>query len=186
MCPESEVLDRDQLNGNVMGSLGEKAKALLFLVDKFAVHREAVIKIIIKKTEGIWKMDKSKALCFLLEKLAEQREVIVQSLLKRVDSVAKINLTRVLPLALFVCGMLMHSQGYCDAKATEGLDSITTNVMGIIFGSTVRKSLLAIAAAWGVFQAVTSGSFKPVLFWGGIGLAIAYVPRLVEIISSVG
>lgn len=186
MCRKVEVRDQDRLNVNVFGSLSEKTKALLFLMDKFAVHREAVMKIIGNKTEGIWKMDKSKALLFLLEKMAEQRESIVQSLLKRVDCVAKINLSRVLPLALLVCGILMHSQGYCDAKSTDGLDSITTNVMGIIFGSTVRKSLLAIAAAWGVFQAVTSGSFKPVLFWGGIGLAIAYVPRLVDIISSVG
>lgn len=186
MCPETEVFSRDRLNGIVTESLSEKAKALLFLVDKFAVHREAVIKIIIKKTEGIWKMDKSRALCFLLENMAAQREAIVHCLLKRVDSVAKVNLSRALPISLLVCGILMHSQGYCDAKATDGLDSITTNVMGIIFGSTVRKSLLAIAAAWGVFQAVTSGSFKPVLFWGGIGLAIAYVPRLVEIISNVG
>lgn len=175
---------QQELKVSGLGMTEEKVRALLFLAEKLNEHRDVVMRIILRKTGGVLKMDKGSALSLLLEKMSAPREATGETVCEKASFVQKLDKTRVLPICLLAAGLLLHSQGYCNDAS--GLDSITNNVMQIVFGSAVRKSLLVLAAAWGVFQAATSGSFKPVLFWGGIGLAIAYVPKLVEIIANVG
>lgn len=85
-----------------------------------------------------------------------------------------------------VVGLLLHARGYCDAGDAESMNQITKSVTDTIFSPWVRKSALAFGGGMGLFQSWSAGSIKPLLVWGGLGLAVSYVPKLIEIISKVG
>jgi hypothetical protein len=179
-------------NGGFVESNGnppkaDKSKASLFLLEKLAANSETVVNVIASKAGECLKMDKSKALRLLLDKIAAHQREIVNSISRRADAWGKGNKIKMVPLLFLSVCLISHSQGFCaEASQTSGLDSVTKNVMDVVFSSGIKKSILVLAAAWGLFQSVSSGSFKPLLLWGGIGLAIAYVPKLIDIIANVG
>ena len=87
-----------------------------------------------------------------------------------------------------VLGLLLHSQGHCNGAVAdaEAMNQITKSVTDTIFAPWVRKSALVFGGGMGLFQSWSAGSIKPLLVWGGLGLAVSYIPKLVEVISKVG
>ena len=93
--------------------------------------------------------------------------------------------TRGIFIMLLLALVIVQSQAFCDtAAATSSLDSLTTKVVETIFSPWVRRTALAFGAGMGIFQAVSSGSFIPLLTWGGMGLAVNYLPKVIELVGS--
>ena len=88
--------------------------------------------------------------------------------------------------AVFILGLMLQSQGYCADTSAEAqqIDAVTTGVMNTIFSPGIKKAALALGAGAGIFQSWMGGSIKPLLLWGGLGMAVNYVPRVVEMIAN--
>ncbi len=93
--------------------------------------------------------------------------------------------TRVMFWSVLALGMVLHTQGYCAGNEVQEIEAMTTNVMNTIFSPWVKKTALVFGGGAGLFQAYAAGSIKPLLLWGGLGLAVNYVPKMVEIIGGV-
>jgi len=87
-----------------------------------------------------------------------------------------------------VLGVVIAAQGYCadSVKEVQEIEAVTKSVMDTIFSPWIKKAALAFGAGAGLFQSYMGGTIKPLLLWGGLGLAVNYVPKVVEIISRVG
>jgi len=96
------------------------------------------------------------------------------------------NANKVIPATLFLLIFFTHTQGFCDAAATEEMNKMATSVVDTIFAPWVRKTALALGGGVGLFQSIGAGSFKPFMTWGGIGLLINYIPKLVNFLSTLG
>ena len=106
--------------------------------------------------------------------------------LNRIEKlIDKTNNANIIPLALFLVFLLINTQGFCDATATD-MDAMAKSVVETIFAPWVRKTALALGGGLGVFQSIGAGSFKPFMTWGGIGLLINYIPKLVTFLSTLG
>lgn len=80
---------------------------------------------------------------------------------------------------------LLKAQGYdVTTDAAEQLIESTNQVSNILFGPVVRKIALTLGFGAGLFQAFMSGSIKPLLIYGGLGLAVCLLPRVIDLISS--
>ena len=89
---------------------------------------------------------------------------------------------RVLTLALFVG---LNATGYCaDSNPNEALDAQLKSVQDIIFGKQIRTIVLLFGMAWGFFKTFMSGTFTPILLYGGLGLSFFLVPKLISLINS--
>jgi hypothetical protein len=66
------------------------------------------------------------------------------------------------------------------------MNKMATSVVDTIFAPWVRKTALALGGGLGIFQSIGAGSVKPFMTWGGIGLLINYIPKLVTFLSSLG
>jgi hypothetical protein len=107
----------------------------------------------------------------------QAKEVITTKMSPTLDSF------RGLFLPVLVLGLVLTAQGHC-ADAAHDLDTMTTNVMNTIFSPWVKKSALVFGAGAGFFKAYASGSWVPLALWGGLGLAVNYIPKVVELISG--
>lgn len=92
--------------------------------------------------------------------------------------------SRVLFWSVLLFGVVLHAQGYCAGNEVQEIELMTTNVMNTIFSPWVKKTALVFGGGAGLFQAYAAGSIKPLLLWGGLGLAVNYVPKLVEVIGG--
>ncbi len=84
--------------------------------------------------------------------------------------------------AVIVVGLVLHTHGYCAdgvAPTTTEMDKMATNIVDTIFAPWVRKTALAFGGGWGMFQSISGGSFKPLLVWGGIGLFVNFIPKII-------
>jgi hypothetical protein len=93
--------------------------------------------------------------------------------------------SRALFWSVLALGTLLYAQGYCAGNEVQEIEAMTTNVMNTIFSPWVKKTALVFGGGAGLFQAYAAGSIKPLLLWGGLGLAVNYVPKLVEIIGGI-
>jgi hypothetical protein len=91
-------------------------------------------------------------------------------------------------LTALVLGLVLTAQGYCAASGSEvqEIEAVTKGVMDTIFAPWVKRMALAFGAGAGLCQSYMGGSVKPLLLWGGLGLAVNYVPKIVEVIAKVG
>jgi len=80
---------------------------------------------------------------------------------------------------------LLPMDAFCDDTLTT-IDTLTDNTINTIFSPWIRKAALAFGGGFGLFQAYMGGSVRPLLTWGGLGLAVNYVPKLIDVISKVG
>ena len=92
--------------------------------------------------------------------------------------------SKVLFWSVFALGLGWQAQGHCAGDEVQQIDAMTTNVMNTIFSPWVKKSALVFGGGAGIFQAYMAGSIKPLLLWGGLGLAVNYVPKLAEVIAK--
>ena len=88
---------------------------------------------------------------------------------------------RVLTLALLVG---VSNAGYCADAGNADLDGQLTKVQDIIFGKQIRTIVLLFGMAWGFFKTFMSGTFTPILLYGGLGLSFFLVPKLIQLINS--
>lgn len=83
--------------------------------------------------------------------------------------------------------LMLHTTGFCDgASSISEIETLTNSTINTIFSPWIRKAALAFGGGFGLFQSYTAGSFKPLLTWGGLGLIVNYIPKLIDIISKVG
>lgn len=88
---------------------------------------------------------------------------------------------RVLVLVSF---LLLYSTGHC--ADTDDLSKLTNSTIDTIFSPWVRKVALAFGGGFGLFQSYMGGSVRPLLTWGGLGLVVNFIPKLVDMIAKVG
>ncbi len=111
----------------------------------------------------------------------------VQRWTRTVDTMKTILENNGIFIMLLVALVLVQSQAFCDtASAISSLDNVATGVVAQIFQPWVKKTLLAFAAGMGMFQAYSSGSFVPLLIWGGLGLAANFLPKIIDLLGSLG
>lgn len=91
--------------------------------------------------------------------------------------------TTVLVCTMLIIGLLLPNQGSCEDAE---MNTMATNVVNTVFAPWVRKTALALGGGLGVFQSIGAGSFKPFLTWGGIGLLVNFIPKLVNFLSTLG
>jgi|GEM_PF-5120250 len=92
----------------------------------------------------------------------------------------------VLGCAALMIALSLPTQGFCADAADAAMNTMAENVTKTIFAPWVRKTALALGGGLGIFQSIGAGSFKPFMIWGGIGLLINFIPKLVEYLSTVG
>ena len=81
----------------------------------------------------------------------------------------------------FVFCITFQASGFCDLKA---VDNVTNETLKMIFSPTVRKIALVFGAGAGAVGAYTSGSIMPILKWGGLGLTVNYLPKIIDVING--
>lgn len=77
----------------------------------------------------------------------------------------------------------LRGAGYCDLAEVE---TVTQSTINTIFSPTLRKIALVFGAGAGAVGAYTSGSIMPVLKWGGLGLTVNYLPKIIDVINGIG
>lgn len=91
---------------------------------------------------------------------------------------------RTLCIAMLAVTLLVHSQGFCEGIQVEDLNTETNKIKDILFGGTVRKIAVTLGFGAGLFQAFMSGSIRPLMIYGGLGLAVCFLPKVVELIGN--
>jgi hypothetical protein len=92
-------------------------------------------------------------------------------------------------IGTLACAALFSATGYCDATVNtneQAINDTSELISKFLFGPTVRKVALTLGMGAGLFQAFMSGSIRPLLVYGGLGLAVCYLPKIVNWISTVG
>lgn len=87
--------------------------------------------------------------------------------------------TTTIVTGLLMASLLLHTQGYCDASSTSEMDKMAANIIETIFAPWIRRTALAFGGAWGMFQSISGGSYKPLLVWGGLGLIVNFIPKII-------
>lgn len=84
-------------------------------------------------------------------------------------------------ITIFAIALVLQTQGYCagTAAAPTEMDTMATNIVDTIFAPWVRKTALAFGGGWGMFKSISGGSFTPLLAWGGIGLFVNFIPKII-------
>lgn len=82
-------------------------------------------------------------------------------------------------ITVWLAALLLQTQGHCAATANEAMNEMATNIVDTVFASWVRKTALAFGGGWGMFQSIAGGTFKPLLIWGGLGLVVNFIPKMI-------
>lgn len=77
---------------------------------------------------------------------------------------------------------LVPSMAFCDD--INFLDTMGTSLKGLLFGTGMRTVVLVFGAIVGVYKAVSSGQFWPLLTWGGIGCVVAFIPSAISFMAA--
>ena len=93
---------------------------------------------------------------------------------------------RTLFIGTLALTVLLSATGYADETNEKAINDMSSSISDFLFGSTVRKIALTLGMGAGLFQAFMSGSIRPLLIYGGLGLAVCYLPAMIKWISSVG
>jgi hypothetical protein len=87
--------------------------------------------------------------------------------------------------ALGLCALVGASNaGYCDAGAE--MEQQVKVIEGVIFTKGVRMVVLLFGMSWGFFKTFISSSFQPILLYGGLGCLFFFIPKIIELIGSIG
>ena len=88
-----------------------------------------------------------------------------------------------------VVGLVLFTEiGLYADNTTElaKMDTLTTSTIEMIFAPWVRKSALAFGTGLGLVKSYTGASIMPLISYGGLGLAVNFVPSLIDVITKVG
>lgn len=75
--------------------------------------------------------------------------------------------------------LVFHTQGYGAETSNEAMNAMAANIVDTVFAPWIRKTALAFGGGWGMFQSIAGGSFKPLLIWGGLGLVVNFIPKMI-------
>lgn len=89
---------------------------------------------------------------------------------------------RTLLIGTMAIALLAATTGFCDAEADVMKE--VTKVQGVLFGPVVRKIALVLGLGGGVFQAFMSGSVRPLIIYGGLGLIVNFLPSMINWITD--
>ena len=81
------------------------------------------------------------------------------------------------------------STAYCDSSALTAdaeIEAQVTTLMGTIFSKPIRLIVLLFGMTWGFLKTVMSGSFQPIIMYGGISCCFFFVPKLIMLLASIG
>jgi hypothetical protein len=92
-------------------------------------------------------------------------------------------------LVLFGCFSLLTSQAFADAAATSSTEKqiekelITKHneIKSILFGP-VAKIVAAVGALYGIVASFIGSTLRPLIIFGGIGLAASFAEKFINII----
>lgn len=102
-----------------------------------------------------------------------------------VERKSSMDRSKVLFWGVLATVMIMSSSAYCaSGNDVQEIEAMTNSVMNTIFSPWVKKIALVFGGGAGLCQAYAAGSIKPLLLWGGLGLAVNYVPKVVDVIGS--
>ena len=86
---------------------------------------------------------------------------------------------------LSLCALVgISNVGYCDAGAE--MEQQVKVIEGVIFTKGVRMVVLLFGMTWGFFKTFISSSFQPILLYGGLGCLFFFIPKIIELIGSIG
>jgi hypothetical protein len=91
---------------------------------------------------------------------------------------------KTISIGVLAVASLVATQGFCDTNVNAEMDQMTNKVKDVLFGPGIRKAGLALGFGAGLLQAFMSGSIRPLLIYGGIGLAVCYLPTMVDWIGG--
>lgn len=80
--------------------------------------------------------------------------------------------------ALLLPADILASTGV-DKFDIKGLEEHTTKIQNLLFGN-LTYILGGVGGAYGVYQAVVNGSPQPLFAYGGIGLAVCFIPKFAD------
>ncbi len=85
-------------------------------------------------------------------------------------------------IGVLALSVLMQSQGYCDdVKGFDiDLDAETNKVKDLLFGGAIRKVAMTLGFGAGLIQAFMTGSIRPLLIYGGLGLVVCFLPKIID------
>ena len=75
--------------------------------------------------------------------------------------------------------------GIC-ADINKEIESQVAIVQQVIFAKGIRMLVMLFGISWGFFKTVLSGTFQPLLLYGGLGLCFFFVPKLIDLIGGIG
>lgn len=84
--------------------------------------------------------------------------------------------------SLLIVSLFLPTLGFCDDS--QGLNAMTDSVINTIFSPWVRRSILAFGAGLGIFQSIAGGTWKPLMVWGGLGLTVNYIPKIINLLAN--
>lgn len=90
-----------------------------------------------------------------------------------------------LAISLLLLSVAVPSLGFCE-DPTQGLNSMADSLTKTIFAPWVKRTILVFGAGFGIVKSVMGGGWLPLVSWGGLGLAINFLPNLIEFISKMG
>ena len=90
---------------------------------------------------------------------------------------------RAIFIAVLALTLVTQTEGFCsDGKE---LENVTVDIKNVLFSSGVRKAALTLGLGAGLFQAFMVGSIRPLIIYGGLGLAVCYLPKIVDMIGGI-
>lgn len=92
----------------------------------------------------------------------------------------------VIIFSLVVATIVLPTMGFCNTPgdASQGLDTMADSLTKTIFSPWVKKTILVFGAGFGIVKSVMGGGWLPLVSWGGLGLAINFLPKLIEFITK--
>jgi len=107
----------------------------------------------------------------------------MKTLTHKIKKLAKSPMTwKVLTVGVF---MGLSNIGY-SADVNKEIESQVALVQKVIFDKGVRMIVMLFGITWGFFKTVLSGTFQPLLLYGGLGCCFFFVPKLINLLGGIG
>lgn len=77
--------------------------------------------------------------------------------------------------------------GFADVnKVSEEMEAQVKLIESAIFTKGIRMVVLLLGMCWGFFKTIMAGTLQPLLLYGGIGCMFFFLPKLIELVGSIG
>lgn len=107
----------------------------------------------------------------------------------KIEKIKRLKSFKIPFLTILSMALILTVQGHCidsdDVGRVKDLDGMTNQIRDFLFGPVVRKIGLTLGMGAGLIQAFVSGSIRPLLIYGGLGLVVGFLPALIEKITTI-